>query len=1087
MNTALFLKRLQQDNIRLKLIDDQLKIVGNKALLTGPLLEEIRERRDEIIHHLLQKQIIPFAGIKDSYPLSAAQTRFFFLQQVNPLSTAYNLPQQIFIGPVADKEKIRNAFQQLIKRHDNFRTSFRMEDGIPVQVIHDDVYFELEENTTDFIRPFDLSKAPLLRAALVIDDNGNHVLQVDTHHIANDGISCELIGKELADIYQGNTLPPVALRYVDFAEWENSDSVQEQIADQEQYWLERFSGTIPVLELPADHPRPSLPEEEGERIRFVLSKKESMLLKQVAASTGMTTYMTVFAIFSLLVSKLSGQSEVVVGMPVSGRIHPALDNIAGVFINTLAIKVTLNDTMTLHELMVAVKGHIREAFNHQQYPFEKLVEKLGMDRIEGRNPIFDVQVNLLNYGALTDDNGQNEEAFEYQKAVKRFDLSLNMADGKERIIMDFQYWVRLFERSTVERFIGYFRNLIWQLEQCDERVLGQVHLMGNDEEAVVRKLSAGATAIKGLPVHELFRQQVNNRPDRIALVYEGQQWTYRKVDEVSGKLASRLVNRYRLQKGDIAGIVLDRSPAAIIAILAVLKSGAAYLPIDHQYPAKRIQLMLQDAGARMVIADSRATVSTHLPVLLMDQEDYSQEEEIADVDVSPVDVAYVIYTSGSTGTPKGVVVAHESLTNYTCWANKYYFGDNREYHFALLTSLSFDLTITGIFTTLLRGDQLHIFDSQKNWDEIIEILRSGECQVNALKLTPSHIRLLGSHLPVKGTVDTIILGGEMLTAVHINAIKDVFPSARIFNEYGPTEATVGCTVHEIVDVNDLSIGRPVDGAYIYILNAGLQLQPIGVWGDIYIGGIGVAKGYLHHDTLTAERFIPDLFHPGGRMYKTGDIGRWLPSGTIAYRGRSDEQVKVRGYRIEPGEIEQAIMDHEKVKACVVVIKQYQEEEWICCYFTSTDTFAVDEVRNYVTTVLPVWMVPQYFIQMEQFPLTINGKLDKTALPSPFPDGPRQYTAPEGEVQEKLALIWSEVLGIDLGRIGVNNRIFEFGGHSLMILKILVQIRHVFQVSIKVQEVYKSATIATMARIIERKKWSLDNETSDSEPGNTIII
>ncbi|NOQ28124.1 MAG: amino acid adenylation domain-containing protein, partial [Bacteroidales bacterium] len=1084
------------------------------TVLTSNIHKEIGVEfplRDVFLHSTIKSQAsqiakstkkefvsIPKAKEKSNYPVSSAQKRLYLLQQFDLTSTAYNMPNIIPLGKEADKSKIEEVFKQLINRHESFRTSFIVSDGEPVQIINKEVDFELEElsienteleNTRNkFIKPFDLSKAPFLRVAIV-EIKGEDSLLIDMHHIISDGSSHTILEKEFQNLYLGGELAALPLQYKDYSQWQNSKEQQERVKDQEQYWLNKFEGEIPVLNLPIDYVRPSMQSHEGATVKFVLSKEETEGIRLFTKENDLTLYMSLLSVFSILLSKLSGQDDIVVGTPIAGRNHADLENIVGMFINTLSIRNEVKGEEAIRDFVSSLKQTVLGAYENQNYQFEDLVDKVSVDRDTSRNPIFDVMFNLLNQAEYSGDlSGINNENLIHTKGVSKFDLTLTAIDYEEQLLISFNYCTQLFKAETIDRFIEYFKQIVSQIARKPEIKISAIDIL-TEEEKHQLLYAFNDTKVdypKDKTIHQLFEEQVIRTPKGIALVYNNTELTYRELNQRSNQLSHYLISK-GLKPGNIVSIMLDRSIEMIVGILSVLKAGGAYCPIDINNPVERKIFILEDSESGLLLTKNR---------LLGDLE-YEGEKVYADdftilpnsnnnsrVIITPKDLAYVIYTSGTTGKPKGVMIRQDGVVNTICWyAQRYRLSP--EVRLLQLSNYSFDASVNQIFGTLTGGASLYMIEDSVLLDLNSLYLYLGTHNITVINSVPAILEKLISNRKRLPALQRIISGGEKLS----NHLKDkiINQGYELHNHYGPTEGTIVVLAEECSE-KDVSLGKPKQNTQSYILSGSYdQLQPIGVKGELCISGEGISLGYLNNEVLTKEKFISHPFKEGEKLYRTGDLAKWLPDGSIEFLGRIDHQVKIRGFRIELGEIESVLLKHENIKESVVIVREENGNNYLCAYVINKEEFNYEELRAYLSVQLPDYMIPSYFVEMESLPLTANGKVNRKALPLPEIKAGDDYVAPSNETEEKLAEIWSEVLNIEKEEISTTANFFSIGGHSLKVLNVVSAIKEKFGINLPLMHIYRATNIKTLAiDILSKEFTSNDFEVYNNENNNKIF-
>ncbi|MCR4435862.1 MAG: amino acid adenylation domain-containing protein [Clostridiales bacterium] len=1046
---------------------------------------------------------IPIEPVEEQeyYPMSSAQKRLFVLMRLEEDSIAYNMPGIMVLEGKLDRTRFENAFAELIKRHEAFRTSFKMVDGKPVQKISDRVDFNIDFMESDetavkeiietFIRPFDLSKAPLLRVKLVKLAENRHILLLDLHHIICDGASMEILLHDLDKLYAGESLPALRIQYKDYCAWQNGLYHSDYIKKQEENWLNILSGEIPVLDLPTDYPRPSIQSYEGDILYFHAGKELSRSIKKLANQMGATLYMVLLAAYNVLLYKYSGQEDILVGAPIVGRRHADLEGIMGMFVNTLVMRNYPTASKKFSEFLEEVKAQALKAYENQDYPFEELVGKLKLRRDLSRNPLFDTMFVLQHVDTAEIKIGDLKlTPYKDIHRIAKFDLLLEAVERDEDIVFSLEYCTKLFKKATIERLIAHFTNILGIIASNPEKLLGEVDMLTGEER---HRLfyhfndTRRDSPVQGT-IHQLFEKQAERTPDAAAVVFEGRKLTYRELNEKSNQLA-RALREIGVKPNSIVAISMYRSPEMVIGVLGILKAGGAFLPIDPDYPQGRIAYMLEDSNAPLLLTcgDLGEKIKYRGRMVNIDDSQlYKGACTNPETVNKPGDLLYVIYTSGSTGKPKGVMLEHKNMVNLM----KYQFTKtNLEFRCKVLqfATISFDVCYQEIFSTLLSGGELHIAGDmlKRNAMELFRFIEENE--IRTIFLPTSYLKLvineeeLLKRLPA--TVRHIIVAGEQL--ILTEQFKEYLKRNNIclHNHYGPSETHV-VTAYTMMPDGDIPvlppIGKPISNTRIYILGKDGMPLPVGIGGELYISGDSVGRGYLNRPDLSAEKFIPDPFFPGERMYKTGDIARWMPDGNIEFVGRIDHQVKIRGFRIELGEVESHLLNHPEIKEAVVAAQEGPlKNKYLCAYFVSDRELAVSDLRSFLSSKLPDYMIPSHFMRLEKMPLTPSGKIDRKALPMPDSnmDTAAGYEAPRNRIENELARIWSEVLHVD--RIGINDNFFEMGGDSLAIIQVQIKaFSHDW--GLTTQDFYQYQTIRELYSKISGELSSCENNTAVPE-------
>ncbi|MCP5050725.1 MAG: amino acid adenylation domain-containing protein, partial [bacterium] len=920
---------------------------------------------------------------------------------------------------------------------------------------------------------------------------GNYTWFIDMHHIITDGTSHRVLKNEFMRLYSGEEPEPLILRYRDYSEWQIKNQLVT-LKQQEKFWLKQFSDEIPVLQLPTDWPRPEIQSFEGKAVIFKAGESEGKWLKNMALEVGGTLYMVILAVINIMFSRLSRQEDIVIGTPIAGRRHADLQYVVGMFVNTLAMRNYPIGDQTFKQFLTRLKEQTLTSYENQEYPFEELVDKLLIDRDTSRNPIFDVMFNLL---SQSDDAGftlefdeANSSRYLHQLATSKFDLSITAMEWQDSIFFSFQYSIKLFKEETIQRYIGYFRRVValilkdphiklWQIDVISEEEKEQLLYAFNDTDAEFPANSS---------LHRLFEEQSERTPHNIALVFEDRRITFESLNRRTHRLAILLRDKGVLP-GAMVGVLFERSPLMILSILAVLKSGGAYVPIDPQYPAQRIKYILADSHAMILLTDNDLTGAFEFKgkVLVLDSEgghenDSSGGEKSVGLEKvnRPEDIAYVIYTSGSTGKPRGVMTRHDSAVNLSV-SQKRRFQITGSERILQFSPISFDASVEQIFIALFSGAALVLIAKKDLLDEErfeSFVSRYGITHMHAVPSFLNTLRLSNSY-----QLKRVIAGGDICP---VPLARYWAGQCDFYNEYGPTETTVTSVeiqVHSTdIQGTRLPIGKPIDNTTVYILDRWETPVIIGVSGELYIGGCGVARGYLNRVELTAEKFKRNPFDESGTYYRTGDLCRWLVDGNIEFLGRIDWQVKIRGFRIELGEIENRLLKHNHVKEAVVLAGAgANEDKYLCAYLVPDagnippgSSIDIEVLRQYLSEVLPDYMIPSYFVQMEKIPLTPSGKVDRKALPEVQSSASKNYLAPRDKIEKSLVELWADVLGKDTrdisqlrSTIGVDDNFFSLGGHSLKAMVLVLNIHKKLKRKIPLTDIFKYPTIRKLGRYI----------------------
>ncbi|MEO8429888.1 MAG: amino acid adenylation domain-containing protein [Acidobacteriota bacterium] len=1011
-------------------------------------------------------------------PLSYSQQRLWFLDQLDPGAVAYNVSRAMRLEGRLDRGALERALAEVSARHEALRTTFPSREGRPVQRVsaHADVVItdaDLSKTgegetslaralTEEAGRPFDLARGPLMRATLFRLSDEEHVLLFNMHHIVTDGWSMGILFRELEALYgafsqgQPSPLPPLAIQYPDFAIWQRQALAGDALRPGLEYWEKALAGPLPALELPTDRPRPAIQRFRGGRLGFSIDAGTERRLAEFSRTHGGTPFMTLLATFDVLLSRYAGQSEILVGIPVANRSQPEIENLIGFFTNSLVMRVELAEKETFRSLVGRVKKISLEGFAHEDVPFEVLVEKLQPERTLSHNPLFQV---LFAFQNASDESmrlrGLAVTPVPVEEGTSRFSLTLSIWPTAAGFEGRFDYDTDLFGEATISRMSRHFLRLLASGLADPDRPVEDLSLM--DEEEMKSLLAAWSPVPEaGGPVrcvHELFEEQAALRPHSIAVVSGGEAVTYADLESRSAALADRL-RASGAAPEVVVGLCLDRSVDLLVGLLGILRSGAAYLPLDPSLPAARLAHFVEDAGARLVVTDRKlreifsATGADVVPIDGLSTDPPRSAPAAPARRASPADAAYVIYTSGSTGKPKAVVVEHRQLAHYVRAATDR-LALEPGMSFALVSSMAADLGNTSLFPSLACGGSLHVLSKEQAGDAEAMACYFRENSIDCLKIVPSHLAALltceepSSVLPRK----RLIFGGERLSWDLVDKVSALAPDCEIFNHYGPTETTIGAIAGRVDPRRERTggsapLGRPLSHARVFLLDARGRPVPPGVAGEIFIGGLGVARGYLGRPDLTAERFLPNpLAGEGDRFYRTGDRARYAADGSIEFLGRVDDQVKVRGHRVEPGEIEAALRRIPNVRECAVVPREELGALRLIACLVAEDARRLDvaAIRRALHEVLPDHMVPGGFAVVDHLPRTGNGKIDRIALrtvPVQTLDSRSSSRVPRTDAEKALANIWARVLQLEA--VGIDENFFDLGGDSILSIQIVAQ-------------------------------------------------
>ncbi|MEO6194012.1 MAG: amino acid adenylation domain-containing protein [Thermoanaerobaculia bacterium] len=1035
----------------------------------------------------------PRAG---ALPLSFAQQRLWFIDQLEPGSPLYNMPLALRVEGLLRPAVLRRCLGEIVRRHEAVRTVFSLQEDAPVQVIQSPALFALPLvdlsglpepareaaalalTVEEAGRPFDLAHDTKLRGVLLRLAEEDHTVALTMHHVASDGWSMGILVREVTALYaafaqgQPSPLPELPVQYADFAVWQHSWLRGEVLEGEIAWWGRQLAGLPPLLELPSDRPRPAAQSYRGATRPVRLPAELTRRVEALGRREGATLFMVLLAGFQALLARYSGQDDVAVGSPIAGRNQVEIEGLIGFFVNTLVLRGDLAGTPTFRELLGRVRETALAAYLHQDVPFEKLVEELAPERSLAHPPLFQVMLVLQNAPV---------ESLEIEDlrlrpvgdtgTLAKFDLTLNLSEHDGGLTGSFEHATDLFDAATIDRLAIHFERLLTAALAAPERPASELPLLSPAErhQAIAEWNDTVAPPASEVLIHDLLTVRAEMAPELPAVVQGEERLTHGELAERSDRLAADL-RALGVGPDVLVALFLERSVDLVVALLAVLKAGGAYLPLETSLPRPRLSFLLEDSRAALLLTRTGLlpALPEHSRVLCLDELPEGARDGGAAPRPAADNLAYVLYTSGSTGHPKGVAVTHRGLANYVLWAaDAYPAGEGRGA--PVHSPLSFDLTVTSLFPPLLAGRCVELVPEERGIEGLAAALAEGG--FGLVKLTPAHLDALQRLLPperVAASAKAFVIGGERLSGEQLAFWRTHAPDLRLINEYGPTETVVGCSIHEvppsILPAGPVSIGRPVANTRMLILDPWMDPAPIGVTGELYIGGAGVCRGYLHRPALTAGKLVPDPFGTWGeRLYRTGDLARRMPDGTIEFLGRTDHQVKVRGFRIELGEIEAALLSLPAVREAVVLARENRSEKRLVAYVAGD--VAAEELRRSLRERLPEYMVPAAFVKLAALPLTVNGKVDRQALPAP--DGQSldvEYVAPRTPVEEVLAGIWAEVLGVE--RVGVADHFFDLGGHSLLATRVMSRLRAAFGVEMPLRDLFEAPTVEALAARVE---------------------
>ncbi|WP_158287213.1 non-ribosomal peptide synthetase [Mesobacillus foraminis] len=1056
--------------------------VSLKDIFTFPTVKKLARHIGELSESSFES--IKPADEKEYYPVSFAQKRIYVLQKMEPEGTHYNIPLLFKMEGELDLRKVQDSLNRLMQRHESLRTSFHFAGGQLVQKIHDDLDWPLvfvDEQETDiesikkgFIQPFDLSSAPLLRSQLVKVDTQTHVLMIDLHHIISDGISVNILLQDFYDLYHGRSLEEPVIQYKDYAVWQQDHGDSLKLKDEELFWKYRFEGEIPVLDMHSDFPRPQVQKFEGETLQVDLGKSLTNRLKLFCSQSDVTQYMTMLAAYHVLLHKYTGQDDIVIGSPVAGRSHADTENVVGMFVNTLALRHKSNEAGSFGEFLTQVKKEVLLAQEHGGYPFEELVKSLGIPRVLNRNPLFDTMFILQNMNAFTSDSdGLQLTLIQNDTHSSKFDLSW-IVEERETLLLSVEYSTNLFKRQSVERMANQYIHILKQVLKDPDIPIGTIELAteGEQHEILTQFNKTRTEQKKTETLHGLFEQQALKSPERVAIVFGSDEITYGALNNRANQLA-RALRIKGIENNQIVGLLFEKSIDMVVAILGVLKAGAAYMPIDPGFPDDRIQYMLHDSMTKMLIVEDFSLVPAQFKGSVLGMDDpliSSLETHNLGEMATAEDLSYLIYTSGSTGKPKGVMVEHRNAARLFLNQNAVFDFEEKD-TWIFFHSYCFDVSVWEIFGSLLSGGRLVVVSQMdsRSPEKLLSIMDKEQATI--MCQTPSSFVPLSAELNRNSynlRIRKIMLAGEALYPSQLEQWRQIYPDTQLINMYGPTETAIYAT-YKVMNPEETSnisnIGVPLPNTKAYVLNKQMQLLPPGVPGELYISGTGVARGYLNLEGMTRQKFTEDPFETGQRMYRTGDLAKWLPDGQLEYLGRMDSQVKIRGYRIELGEVEAHLNAHPSIKEAVVSARKSEEGTlYLCAYLVPNKEWTISGLRAHLLSTLPEYMIPAYFVELDTLPLTSNGKLDLSALPEPKARKSQEnYKAPQTHLEKTMANVWQEVLRVE--EIGLNDNFFELGGDSIKAIQIAARLSEL-RLKFDMKDLFKNPSISHLIPFLQ---------------------
>jgi len=1070
------------------------------------------------------------------FPASFAQQRLWFLDQLLPGNTIYNVPTVIRLTGSLNLAALEQTFNEIVRRHETLRTTFKALDGQPVQVIPAEICAnipnltipisvldlqqlpvneqEIEAKciiTAEIERPFDLSSGPLLRVIVLVLSKTEHILLLNMHHIICDDWSIGVLIREVGTLYaafaknQVSPLLELPLQYADFAHWQREWLQGEVLQTQLAYWRQQLN-SISMLHLPTDKPRPAIQSYQGETQFIELPLKLTDALEKLSQQEGATFFMTLLAAFQTLLYRYTHQEDIAVGSPIANRNRSEIEGLIGFFVNSLVLRSNLSGNPTFRELLGRVREVTLGAYSHQDLPFEKLVEELHPQRNLSHHPLFQVVFSVQNAPmSALELPGLVPSFINIDLQKTRFDLELHLwkcsedyrslwganwkySEGLRGVMV---YNTDLFDKATISRILEHFKTLLSSIVANQEQRIANLPLLSEVErhQILAEWNNTQADYPQDKCIHHLFEEQVYQHPNSIAVIFNSEQLTYQELNNRSNKLAQYL-QKLGVGSEVLVGICISQSIEMIVGLLGILKAGGVYVPLDPSYPQERLKFMLEDAQVSVLL--TQENLLKHFEgfpnAICIDKgwEVINQEsKENPKSDLNSDNLAYVIYTSGSTGKPKGVAVTHKAVNRLVCNTN--YIKLSPDDKIAQASNTSFDAATFEIWGALLNGAQLVGICKDVTLSPHEFALQLRQKSISVLFLTTALFQQIARDVPQAfSSLRYLLFGGETVNSRWVKKVISSGAPKNLIHVYGPTENTTFSSYYYVQELPEsarfISIGRPISNTQFYILDTHLELVPIGIVGELYISGDGLAREYLNRPELTTEKFIPNPFinKAKTRLYKTGDLARYLPDGNIEFLGRIDNQVKIRGFRIELSEIEAVLSQHQAVRETVVIVgEDIPDDKYLVVYVVpnqeqiptqETESFA-SQLRKFLKEKLPEYMIPKAYVILESLPLTPNGKVDRSALPAPNTATfhKQDYVAPRSQLEKLLAEIWAKVLGKE--HVGVHDNFFELGGHSLLATQLTSRIRDTFQIDLPVRNLFEAPTVEQLAKCIDTMRWA----------------
>lgn len=1090
------LLEIKNSGIRIDLNGENLKLKIPKDFNNGSLLDDIKKNKPELIEYIEKSKSknntlkkIPQVNSKFS-KLTPSQLRMFLAEGITKGTNVYNIPFAYELKGVLDVKQLQEAFVELVQRHESLRTYFVLDENHePIQKIVENFVFrlaysscteeELKKIKQDFSYSFDLDKAPLIRAKLLELDKDLFVLLVDVHHIVFDGISMNIFMKELFSIYNNVKLPKLKLRYIDYATWFNGEDYRNNLNTQKAFWMNQLDGYTNTAILPSDFKKKNEVSFEGAYAEFSITNKRKQILEKLAKKYKVSLFGILTCLYGILQAKLTGVEDLAIGTPVAGRRHWSVENIIGMFVNTLAIRVLPKSELGFDEYLNQTSLSVMQSFDNQEYPYETLLEYLEPEGANEKIPLFNTLISLVNFTKNMEFNigNLNVKPLEFDKSTAKLDLSMYFIEKEDEIGCIFEYNTQLFKKNTIEQFFDYFVNIIDQVSLNESIKLGQISLLDQNSSNELIRLNdfTNVDFPKDVTLVELFEIQVDKTPDSVALIFGEETMTYSEVNQKANKIA-RMLRTKGVGRNDAVGVLMEKNLQVVISMLGILKAGGAYVPIDVTYPPDRIDYIIENSQLKWALASEEYSKLINkqdvLVINILETESYLDTSNLPKMN-NPEDLSYVIYTSGTTGRPKGVMVEHKNVVRLL-FNNEFQYDFNDQDVWTMFHSHCFDVSVWEMYGALLNGGKLIIVSQSDARDpsKYLEILQKHK--VTILNQTPTAFYSLNNACEQQEVllpeIRYVVFAGEALTPSKLKRWRDHQPTAKLINMYGITEVTVHMTYKEIGDEEIRysigNIGKALPTGSIYLLDKNMKQVPTGVIGEIYVGGHGVTRGYMNNKELTDSRYIKNPFNQEDRLYRSGDLAILLSNGELEYKGRIDRQVQLKGFRVELKEIEHHLNRHELIDDTIIIkTKSEKGEPFLCAYYIAEKEINVSELRAYLEEKLPFYMIPSYYVKIKVVPFTSNNKIDMTKLPDPKTGlSGGIYVAPNNEVETEICEIWQEHLGVQ--QVSILDNFFTLGGDSLKAIGLISRINERLSSSLIVADLYSHSTVQKLASVIK---------------------